>query len=281
MEEAPVVVEEAPVYTEEVPVVEEAPVEVPVVEEAPVETPAEPTPAEITVPEVPVEAAPAEITVPEVPVEAVPEEIVIPEAPAEAAPAPVEEEAPVIVDQVVLDESAAEPVQVIAPAAEEAVPAPVAEDLGYVAPEEVPADTVVDPGYVDPGYVDPGYVDANPYADLNARIAEEALKLVGVTDGMQCTEVVQLAMANAGVSDAQSLWPNEYADMYGSVTDTPQAGNLIYYNQGGNGLDHVAIYVGDGQAVHGNYITNGESHTVIANAELPNCTDYSYIQVER
>lgn len=120
------------------------------------------------------------------------------------------------------------------------------------------------------------------YAELNARIAEEAIKLVGTTDGLQCTEVVQMAMANAGVVDAQSLWPRLYADTYGHVTDSPEPGNLIYYNQGGDGLDHIAVYIGDDQAVHGNYDEgDGISRTVIASAQVQGCDDYSYIQVER
>ncbi|MDE5758394.1 MAG: C40 family peptidase, partial [Allobaculum sp.] len=119
------------------------------------------------------------------------------------------------------------------------------------------------------------------YSELNGRIAEEALKLVDNTNGLWCTQVVQMAMSNAGVQDALNLWPNEFADMYGYYTDNPQPGNLIYYNQGGNGLDHIAIYIGDGQAVHGNYLIDGESKTVIASAKLQGCDDYSFIQVER
>lgn len=127
---------------------------------------------------------------------------------------------------------------------------------------------------------DPSLGTAN-YDELNARIAEEALKLVDNTNGLWCTQVVQMAMANAGVQDALNLWPNEFCDMYGYYTSDPQPGNLIYYNQGGNGLDHIAIYIGNGQAVHGNYWIDGESKTVIANAKLQDCDDYAFIQVER
>ena len=105
----------------------------------------------------------------------------------------------------------------------------------------------------------------NPYADLNARIAAAAQTLVGVTDGQWCTQVVQQALALAGVSDAYQLWPDEYAGMYGYYTNDPQPGNLIYYNNGGRGVDHIAIYIGNGLAVHGNY--NGR--TVIESVYIP------------
>lgn len=119
------------------------------------------------------------------------------------------------------------------------------------------------------------------YTDLNNRIAEAAKALVGTTNGMQCTEVVQLALANAGVADAANLWPREYAGVFGYYTDNPQPGNIIYYNKGGDGLDHVAIYIGNGLAVHGNYQINGTSITTIASVEIPDCTSYGFIQVVR
>lgn len=100
---------------------------------------------------------------------------------------------------------------------------------------------------------------------LNAAIASAAQQLVGVTDGLQCTEVVTQALQAAGITDATELWPSEYADYYGYYTDTPEAGNLIYYDAGGNGYDHIAIYIGGDQAVHGNFITeDGTSKTVVA-----------------
>ena len=111
---------------------------------------------------------------------------------------------------------------------------------------------------------------------LNNRIAEEALKLVGVTDGQWCTEVVQQALANAGVSNAQQLWPDLYVG-YGQYVDASQAqaGNLLYYNNGGRGVDHIAIYIGDGMAVHGNF----DGQTVVAEAYLPGLSNPQFIQV--
>lgn len=170
--------------------------------------------------------------------------------------APIAQEVPSTPEQPA-PEAPAEPVVPEAPAPEQQVPTPE---------QQAPA---------------PEAPSANPYQELNDRIAQEAMKLVGVTDGLQCTEVVQMAMSNAGVQDAQCLWPNQYESAFGFATDNPQAGNLIYYNQGGNGLDHIAIYIGNGQAVHGNYTIDGVAQTVIASDKIQGCEDYTYIQVDR
>ena len=114
-------------------------------------------------------------------------------------------------------------------------------------------------------------------SSLGDRISSSAQGLVGVTDGLWCTQVVQQALANAGVSDAYQLWPDQYQGVYGYYTDSPQAGDLIYYNNGGRGVDHIAIYIGNGQAVHGNY--NGK--TVIAGAYQNGMGNPQYIRVVR
>ena len=112
---------------------------------------------------------------------------------------------------------------------------------------------------------------------LGQKISQAAQQLVGVTDGLWCTQVVQQALANAGVSDAYQLWPDQYAGQYGYYTDSPAEGDLIYYNNGGRGVDHIAIYIGNGQAVHGNY--NGK--TVIAGAYVDGAGTPQYIRVVR
>ena len=114
-------------------------------------------------------------------------------------------------------------------------------------------------------------------SSLGDRISSSAQELVGVTDGLWCTQVVQQALANAGVSDAYQLWPDQYQGVYGYYTDSPLAGDLIYYNNGGRGVDHIAVYIGNGQAVHGNY--NGK--TVIASAYQSGMGNPQYIRVVR
>ena len=139
-----------------------------------------------------------------------------------------------------------------APAAPEQTPAPAPEETVTPAPEQTDS-------------------------SLGDRISSSAQGLVGVTDGLWCTQVVQQALANAGISDAYQLWPDQYQGVYGYYTDSPQAGDLIYYNNGGRGVDHIAVYIGNGQAVHGNY--NGK--TVIASAYQNGMGNPQYIRVVR
>lgn len=146
--------------------------------------------------------------------------------------------------------------------------------VDYTASEETGDEYIAQPE-VDYSYVEPEVT--NQYGQLNTNIVASAKELVGVTDGQWCTEVVQQALANAGVSDAYQLWPDEYAAQYGYYTDTPEAGNLIYYNNGGRGVDHIAIYIGDGEAVHGNYL----GQTVIASAYIEGAGNPQFIQVQR
>ena len=214
--------------------------------EAPAETPAAP---EETAPvETPTETAPVETpAAPEVttPAETAPAET--PAAPAETAPA---ETAPV--------ETPAAP--------EETAPVETP-----AAPEETtPVETPATPEETTP-------VETPAATTLGQRISSEAQKLVGVTDGLWCTQVVQQALANAGVSDAYQLWPDQYAGQYGYYTNDPQEGDLLYYNNGGRGVDHIAIYIGNGQAVHGNY----EGKTVIASAYLSTAASPQFIRVVR
>ena len=156
------------------------------------------------------------------------------------------------------------PEQNVTPAPEQTTPAP--EQTVTPAPEQTtPAPEVQAPA------------ETPATSSLGQRISAEAQKLVGVTDGLWCTQVVQQALANAGVSDAYQLWPDQYAGQYGYYTNDPQEGDLLYYNNGGRGVDHIAIYIGNGQAVHVNY----EGKTVIASAYLSTAASPQFIRVVR
>ena len=210
--------------------------------ETPAETPA--TPEETTPVETP--AAPVETPTETAPVET-------PAAPAET-PA----------------ETPAAPAET-APAETPAAPEETAPVETPAAPEETtPVETPATPEETTP-------VETPAASTLGQRISAEAQKLVGVTDGLWCTQVVQQALANAGVSDAYQLWPDQYAGQYGYYTNDPQEGDLLYYNNGGRGVDHIAIYIGNGQAVHGNY----EGKTVIASAYLSTAASPQFIRVVR
>ena len=176
-----------------------------------------------------------------------------------------------------------------APATPEQNPTPAPE--APTAPEQTPSEDTTTPAPTPDQTVTPApdqnttpAPDQNPTpapdqtaSSLGDRISSSAQELVGVTDGLWCTQVVQQALANAGVSDAYQLWPDQYQGVYGYYTDSPLAGDLIYYNNGGRGVDHIAIYIGNGQAVHGNY--NGK--TVIADAYQNGMGNPQYIRVVR
>ena len=219
--------------------------------EAPAETPA--TPEETAPVETP--AAPVETPTETAPVET-------PAAPTETAPAAPAETAPA--------ETPAAPAET-APVETPAAPEETAPVETPAAPEETaPVETPATPEETTP-------VETPAATTLGQRISSEAQKLVGVTDGLWCTQVVQQALANAGVSDAYQLWPDQYAGQYGYYTNDPQEGDLLYYNNGGRGVDHIAIYIGNGQAVHGNY----EGKTVIASAYLSTAASPQFIRVVR
>ena len=245
--------------TEEKAVVEETPVQT---EEVKTETTADTTTDTTETPEAPVapEQTPEQNPTPAPEAPAVPEQTPeqnptpAPEAPAapeqtpEQNPTPAPE-APAAPEQTPEQNPTPAPE---APAAPEQTPAPAPEETVTPAPEQTAS-------------------------SLGDRISSSAQELVGVTDGLWCTQVVQQALANAGVSDAYQLWPDQYQGVYGYYTDSPQAGDLIYYNNGGRGVDHIAVYIGNGQAVHGNY--NGK--TVIADAYQSGMGNPQYIRVVR
>ena len=218
-----------------------------------VETPAETTeaPADTT-------ETPAETPAPEQTETPAPEQTVTPAPEQTETPAPEQTVTPA-------------PEQTVTPAPEQTV-TPAPEQTVTPAPEQTvtPApEQTVTPA--------PEQTTTPTATTLGQRISAEAQKLVGVTDGLWCTQVVQQALANAGVSDAYQLWPDQYCGQYGYYTDSPAEGDLIYYNNGGRGVDHIAIYIGNGQAVHGNY----DGKTVIASATSQYLASPQYIRVNR
>lgn len=77
-----------------------------------------------------------------------------------------------------------------------------------------------------------------------------------------CTMLVTNALRSVGIN--YHNWPAGYMSL-GTVVSADQAqpGDLIYYANGGMGLAHIAVYAGNGQAIHGGW--NG-NQTVMASA---------------
>ena len=210
------------------------------------------TPAETPAPEQTETPAPEQTVTP------APEQTETPAPEQTVTPAPEQTETPA-------------PEQTVTPAPEQTV-TPAPEQTETPAPEQT-----VTPAPEQTETPAPEQTVTPAASTLGQRISAEAQKLVGVTDGLWCTQVVQQALANAGVSDAYQLWPDQYAGQYGYYTNDPQEGDLLYYNNGGRGVDHIAIYIGNGQAVHGNY----EGKTVIASAYLSTAASPQFIRVVR
>ena len=88
------------------------------------------------------------------------------------------------------------------------------------------------------------------------KIADAALAQVGVFQ--DCTMLVTNSLRAVGINFHG--WPHEYLSL-GPVTSSPVPGDIIVY-QG-----HVAIYIGDGMAVHGGWLGN---QTKVSTVECTN-----------
>jgi peptidoglycan DL-endopeptidase CwlO len=85
---------------------------------------------------------------------------------------------------------------------------------------------------------------------LAATIVSAAYAQLGVAQ--DCTALVTNSLRAAGINFHD--WPAGYLSL-GSTVSAAQAqpGDLVYYADGGMGLAHIAVYVGNGMAVHGGW----------------------------
>lgn len=85
---------------------------------------------------------------------------------------------------------------------------------------------------------------------MGATIAAAAYAQIGV--GQDCTALATNALAAAGIN--YHGWPAGYLSLGRTVSAAEaQPGDLAYYQNGGAGLAHIAVYVGNGMAVHGGW----------------------------
>lgn len=97
-------------------------------------------------------------------------------------------------------------------------------------------------------------------SNLRDTIYQAAVSQLGW--GQDCTMLATNALAAAGIHFHG--WPADYLSLGYTVSAAEaQPGDLIYYADGGIGWAHIAVYAGDGQAVHGGW--NGFG-TVMASA---------------
>lgn len=102
-----------------------------------------------------------------------------------------------------------------------------------------------------------------------ATIAAAAYAQIGVAQ--DCTRLATNALAAAGIH--HHGWPASYMAL-GTITTTPVPGDLIYYDNAGAGVPHIAVYVGNGMAIHGGW--NGGT-TALFSANLGSGPVYIHV----
>lgn len=204
---------------------------------------------------------PAYVVAPEKPVESTP---VVEEAVAEEAPVAevVVEEAPVEEAPVAEVAVQAETVEVIeaAPVVEEAS-APVVEEASAPVVEAAPAPVVEAapaPTVETEAAPAPALSAASNSAKRDAVVAA-ALGYAAVNAQTDCTMLATNSLRAAGINFHG--WPMDYMQL-GTVTSNPQPGDLVLYASNGFGQQHIAVYIGNGQAVHGGW--NGMGTTIFS-----------------
>ncbi len=154
-------------------------------------------------------------------------------------PAPVVE-APEPEVEVEVQEAAPAPAPAPAPAAETAAVAKVTATAPAAAAPAAPASA----------------------SGKGAAILSAAYAQLGVSQ--DCTMLVTNSLAAVGINFHD--WPAGYLSLGRTVSAAEaQPGDLIYYADGGSGMAHIAVYAGNGQAVHGGY--NG-NQTVVFSANV-------------
>lgn len=136
-------------------------------------------------------------------------------------------------------QEAPEPIKIIAPQK----PAP-AKLPAVSAPKPVPPPPAAPPRVV------PLPPPAVATSAIGATIAAAALAQLGRRQ--DCTKLVTNSLAAVGIQ--HHGWPVSYTSLGTRVPPgQEQPGDIIYYVNGGMGLAHIAVYIGNGVAVHGGW----------------------------
>lgn len=149
------------------------------------------------------------------------------------------------------------PAPVVEPVVED-VAEPVVEGVAETTPEAPAAavEQATEPeagtgSEVQAASVEKAKSEAEPAAasGLGASLVAAAYGQLGVSQ--DCTAMVENALRQVGFS-VGDLAPAQFF-AYGTQVSSPQPGDLIYYDDAGAGVPHIAIYVGNGQAIHGGW----------------------------
>ncbi|MDO4897961.1 MAG: NlpC/P60 family protein [Rothia sp. (in: high G+C Gram-positive bacteria)] len=199
----------------------------------------------------------------------VPAYVIAPEKPVESTPV-VEEEAPIVeevaveapAEAVAVEEVAAPEVAPleVAPQAEaieviEATPAPV-EPVAAVAPAPTEASAPAAPVAAAPAAAPAPALSTAANSGKRDAVVAAAMAAASVNAQTDCTMLATNALSAAGINFHG--WPMDYMAL-GTVTGNPQPGDLVLYQSNGFGQQHIAVYIGNGQAVHGGWNGMGTS----------------------
>lgn len=198
---------------------------------------------------------PAYVVAPEKPVESTPvvEEAVAEEAPVEEAPV-----AEVVVEEAPVEEAPAE-VAVQAETVEVIEAAPVVEEAPAPAVEAAPASAVEAAPAAPAAALAPAPQPALSAASNSAKrdaVVAAARGYAAMNAQTDCTMLATNSLRAAGINFHG--WPMDYMSL-GTVTSNPQPGDLVLYASNGFGQQHIAVYIGNGQAVHGGWNGMGTS----------------------
>ena len=139
----------------------------------------------------------------------------------------------------------------------EAAAAPAAVDYAaatytteaYAAPA---APAAADTGVISTQATSVAPAPAAAVGGANATMLSSAYSQLGAAQ--DCTVLVEVALRAAGHS-VGDLAPAQLA-AYGTQVSTPEPGDMVYYADGGMGLAHIAIYIGNGEAIHSGWNGN-------------------------
>ncbi len=130
----------------------------------------------------------------------------------------------------------------------------------YTAPQQPSEPDYTEPDYSEPDYSEPDYSEPQEPSSgytLGQQIVDFAVQYVGypyvwggtsLTNGADCSGFTQSVMANFGISIPRVAADQAYSGTPVSLSEI-QAGDLLFY-EGGGGIGHVTIYMGNGQVVH-------------------------------
>lgn len=105
-------------------------------------------------------------------------------------------------------------------------------------------------------------------------VADAAIAQIGINQ--DCTMLVTNSLKAIGIY--HHGWPISYMSL-GHVIPYSEAmpGDIIYYANGGTGLAHVAIYIGNGQSIHGGW----HGTTVQYRYNYSTCSTPIFIRIDR